>query len=363
MNSYSAIGSKIVHVLMGSGRGGIEVLIPRLIDAMSSYSMEVYVIHGIVKGGDCVFANTNIFVTKGSSGRISAIIDLYSYARKNRHAIFHGYNLGPINLLTLWLAGVKKVVYAIHGTKYWKTNMQRKLVRCVWALALLKEPVIVSNSLYSAQVFRDKIKRAVKITTIYNPLEVAYDRLKPELSSTKPDNELSIIYVGRFVHGKNLDIWLEVAQYISSIYPHARYRLYGQGPLREQLESYAIELGISDKVTFMGFLNEVETAYIKADLTLFLSQYESFGNVVVESVIMGTPVLCSDIPSMHEIFADYPEFIVSLNADLKEAIVEKIGQLDHLKALAVKAGSEFKSRFSMDHHIWALQRIYSGFSD
>lgn len=353
--------SQVIHILMGSGKGGIEVLIPRLITNMSAMSMHVYVVRGNARGDECVFRNTSVLVFKGSTSRLGSLTNLFTHARKNRHAIFHGYNLGPLNLLTLRMAGASKVVYSIHGTVYWKTSLQRTFVKLAWKLALIKKPLFISNSYYSARVFKEKIYGKVKISTIYNPIADIYmcERLGSHLK--KPNEQLDIVYVGRLVKGKNLKNWLEVAQYISCLNPQIRFSIYGQGPLEEILVKYAEDLGIASKVSFMGFVDDVGSVYQQADLLLFLSEYESFGNVVVESILTGTPVICSDIPSMREIFAEYPEFIVPLDENIKEAVADRIQDLAHLKIIAGRAREEFRARFSMENHVRELQNIYDGF--
>ena len=95
---------------------------------------------------------------------------------------------------------------------------------------------------------------------------------------------------------------------------------------------------------------------------LFISEYESFGNVVVESILCGTPVVVSDIPSFREIFENFPEFLLTSPESLEESVIKKINQLDHLNYLVPKAKEEFSRRFSFEKHINRLKAIYASFS-
>ena len=70
----------------------------------------------------------------------------------------------------------------------------------------------------------------------------------------------------------------------------------GEGPLRSQLESEAISLGVASKVRFLGFVNQSQlpAVYASADLMVLPSEYEPFAVVVNEAMCCGCPVAASD---------------------------------------------------------------------
>jgi glycosyltransferase involved in cell wall biosynthesis len=70
----------------------------------------------------------------------------------------------------------------------------------------------------------------------------------------------------------------------------------GEGPLRPQLESEAITLGVSSRVRFLGFVNQSQlpAVYTSADLMVLPSEYEPFAVVVNEAMCCGCPVVASD---------------------------------------------------------------------
>jgi len=77
---------------------------------------------------------------------------------------------------------------------------------------------------------------------------------------------------------------------------HCRGRLLilGTGPLRAYLEALACELGIADAVQFLGFQNNPLPYIRRADAFVFSSYSEGFGNVLVEAMGCGTPVISTD---------------------------------------------------------------------
>jgi glycosyltransferase involved in cell wall biosynthesis len=70
----------------------------------------------------------------------------------------------------------------------------------------------------------------------------------------------------------------------------------GEGPLRAQLESEAVTLGIASRVRFLGFVNQSQlpAVYTAADLMVLPSEYEPFAVVVNEAMCCGCPVAASD---------------------------------------------------------------------
>jgi glycosyltransferase involved in cell wall biosynthesis len=104
-------------------------------------------------------------------------------------------------------------------------------------------------------------------------------------------------------------------------------------------------------------------AYREADLLIFLSEYESFGNVVVESILCGTPVIATDIPSMKEIFQSYPDFLVTSERYTVKEVMEKLKDYVDLVEKCEQAMGEFELRFSQKQHIEKLGMLYAKFKN
>ena len=79
--------------------------------------------------------------------------------------------------------------------------------------------------------------------------------------------------------------------------PDTRLMFVGDGDGREALLSLARELGVTDRVIFAGFHPDPTPFYKTADLFVLSSNDEGFGNVIVEALACGTPVVSTDCPS------------------------------------------------------------------
>jgi len=79
--------------------------------------------------------------------------------------------------------------------------------------------------------------------------------------------------------------------------PEARLMLLGQGRNEAALRALADSLGIGDRVIFAGFHPDPAPFYATADLFVLSSDHEGFGNVIVEALSCGLPVVSTDCPS------------------------------------------------------------------
>ncbi|WP_066560205.1 glycosyltransferase [Croceicoccus bisphenolivorans] len=85
----------------------------------------------------------------------------------------------------------------------------------------------------------------------------------------------------------------------------ARLMILGAGPEEGRLRARADELGITDRVILAGFHDDPGPFYASADLFVLSSNAEGFGNVIVEALHAGLPVVSTDCPSgPAEILAD-----------------------------------------------------------
>lgn len=104
-----------------------------------------------------------------------------------------------------------------------------------------------------------------------------------------------IVTVGSMKAQKNHPLLLRAFAQLDR--PEARLMFVGDGAGRDALLSLALELGVADRVILAGFHPDPTPFYKTADLFVLSSDYEGFGNVIVEALACGTPVVSTDCPS------------------------------------------------------------------
>jgi glycosyltransferase involved in cell wall biosynthesis len=104
-----------------------------------------------------------------------------------------------------------------------------------------------------------------------------------------------IVTVGSMKTQKNHPLLLRAFAQIQT--SNASLMFLGTGAGEADLRALAVELGVADRVVFAGFHPDPTPFYMTADLFVLSSDYEGFGNVIVEALACGTPVVSTDCPS------------------------------------------------------------------
>jgi glycosyltransferase involved in cell wall biosynthesis len=106
-----------------------------------------------------------------------------------------------------------------------------------------------------------------------------------------------ILYVGRIHKRKGIDFLIRAFNTFIQTWAGDDVTLVIIGPddgYRSGLESLVEQLGLSDKVRFIGFIPSLAAAYQDADVLVYPSTYEIFGLVPFEALLCGTPVIVTD---------------------------------------------------------------------
>lgn len=109
-----------------------------------------------------------------------------------------------------------------------------------------------------------------------------------------------VLHVGRGVPLKNRERAISIFAVLARQRPGLRLAFVGADNLedRARWNQSAENLGIADRVTFLGERDDVPQLLKAADLLLFTSYYEGLPGVVVEAAAAGTPVVASDLPGV-----------------------------------------------------------------
>ncbi|MEN8175416.1 MAG: glycosyltransferase [Pseudomonadota bacterium] len=142
---------------------------------------------------------------------------------------------------------------------------------------------------------------SVPTRVIYNP--IVDENLKP--LSREPaahpwfdDPDVQVVMgMGRLHRQKDFATLLKAFARLDGTRPELRLMILGEGPERASLQSLAAELGIEDRMDMPGFVTNPYAFLARADVFALSSLWEGFGNVLVESMAVGTPVVSTDCPA------------------------------------------------------------------
>lgn len=156
--------------------------------------------------------------------------------------------------------------------------------------------VCLSDSMVSDLVENFAIPRE-KLVRIYNPVDAEKVRQLAQIGSNPFKGAgPHLVAAGRMCRQKGFDVLIDAMPTVLQRFPHAQLVILGEGPLEADLKEQARNLGLQDKVAFLGFQANPWLYLKHANVFVLPSRYEGLPNVLLETLALGTPVVVSDCP-------------------------------------------------------------------
>jgi phosphatidylinositol alpha-mannosyltransferase len=233
----------------------------------------------------------------------------------------------------------------------WLVTLASRALRLLVFKSLNRFNAILSVSA-PAQLFASK---AFGISSTVVPNVFDYSTYKQAVPFKKFKSVVSILYLGRLVPRKGCMELLKALALIAedkSIGPF-HVTICGKGPLEIELKDYTALNGLTEYVTFEGFVSEQDKPryYASADISVFPSTGgESFGIVLIEAMASGRAVvLAADNPGYASLMEPRPSllFKVGDEQDLASKLKEFIANNDERKQ-AAQWGSHYAQNFDIE---------------
>jgi glycosyltransferase involved in cell wall biosynthesis len=163
---------------------------------------------------------------------------------------------------------------------------------------------VVCNSRAAADTLRATGLAESRIEIIPNGLpEQAFVECAPAIPRQRQVTRIGMI--ARMNNPvKNHPAFLKAAAQLTLLFPAIEFVLVGDGPLRPSLEQMAAELGIQEKVLFLGERHDIPAILASIDVTVLVSSSESLSNAILESMAAGVPVVATNVGGNPELVKD-----------------------------------------------------------
>lgn len=183
-------------------------------------------------------------------------------------------------------------VLTIDTNLFWvKSKLyRRRIIKFIGYLPNVKKVIVPSHEL--RERFKDYVpeKSYRKLVTIHNP--VSFRRKK---NQTLPEDiqKPYMVSMGRLDINKGFQ---QLIRCFAQAKFKTNYSLYilGSGPMEEDIKRTIAEWGVEDNVKLLGFVKYPQKIISNAEVLILNSSFESFGNVLVEALSLGVPVISND---------------------------------------------------------------------
>ena len=236
--------------------------------------------------------------TFGSIASMPITPSLLQHMRGRHDNIVHLHMPNPAAAMAYMLSGHPgRLIVTHHGDTTGRALLRR--ISDPWVRATMRkaETIIISSQRYldsseELTEFRHKcqvIPLGIELSSQPQPPPEQITALR-----TQYGDQL-LLAIGRLVPYKGFATLIRALQHV----PGATLLLIGTGPLLEDLKTLAHEVGVADRVHFLGFVDNLQPYFHAARLFVLssITRAESFGLVQLEAMATGLPVINTDLPS------------------------------------------------------------------
>jgi glycosyltransferase involved in cell wall biosynthesis len=342
---------KICFVIPTLTSGGAERVAVTVLSALDRHERVLY----LFSDKDAVYLDRVApgirIVVATQAGWLGRMREFAAFLREFNPDIVMPFLSYFITAIAVSVAGVRSIVIFNQGTPTsgflddpdfsWQSPWRRRGFAVMTRFFYRRADAIVATS----QGVADDLSNnygvpAAKIRVLHNPVDLelinerAQESIDGELSNDRP----VVAAAGRLASVKNYPLLIAALAELSSTTP-VHVWILGEGPERARLEALAAQSGVGSLVRFLGFQSNPWRFIARADAFALTSTYEGFGNVLIEAMACGTPVVATRSPGTVEIVDDGRNGVLVEHEarSIAQAIARLLIDRDHRDALVARA--------------------------
>jgi glycosyltransferase involved in cell wall biosynthesis len=244
-----------------------------------------------------------------------------------------------------------------------------RLVDC-YSSKFVSHFIAVSKALKIKLILERKIPKD-KISVIYNGVEL--DKYNPERNGPSglrrslgiDDGCIVVGTIGRLVHQKGFQYFIEAAEILYSKNNKVRFIIVGDGPEENNLKTIVQTHGISKVFMFTGQRFDIPQILAMYDIFVLPSVLEGLPRVVIEAMAMAKPIVATDISGVREQLIHNRTGLI-VPAKNPEALSKAITQLLNNKIRGHQLGNEARKsaeeKFDLNQTVYNIERLYERLS-
>lgn len=273
------------------------------------------------------------------------IFRLYKLIQHFKPDVVHSHiYAGKYAHIAATMAGVKSKVYTVHNVAQKEATDSNKRMNKVLFKKLGVVPVALTAEVQKSIEDVYGIEES-KIPVVFNGIPL--EKCKPIQVYKK--NATEIVHVGRFFEAKNHRNLVYAFSEAHARFPEIQLKLYGDGPLRNDMEKLVSELNADKYIHFMGLTNDIYSVMSESDIFILPSIYEGMPMTLIEAMATGLPIITTPVGGIVDMLEDGKEAIFTETDS--ESIADSISMLVNntelrqaLGQAALKRSKQFSAR-------------------
>lgn len=366
---------KILHVVHGLGRGGLERGVVNLLNLLPQQEFEQAVCCLDYRGemAEHITQPTRIFELGRKRHDLRLPFRLANIIQQWHPDIIHcrNWNTWADTVMASKIAKITgcsnhSIVWSFHGFSEGHKMPARRRVASYALAHLTNNMVAVCND--SAIRYADQTNISVtRFTTLYNGVDC--NRFAPSISPESVKTSLGIssstllaLTVASLTPVKNhLGLLEAIAQLPAVETASVHFLFLGEGPLRAELEATIQRLGIGNKVTIAGASDRIPEYLQAADFFILPSHLEGMSNAILEAMASGLPVIAQNVGGNTELILSGITGLLCQPGNSKhltDAILQLIQNQNLRMQMGLAAREQALSQFSISAMISNYSEFY-----
>lgn len=348
----------VIHDLTG---GGAEQQLNYLAPELVNRGHNVHIYYCNEGPNKVTLEGVSLHKARKSSGDLTFFWEIYMLSKKLKPDVIHTWLL-KMDILGGLVALVlnRKWVFREPSSKSAYPTNFKNVIRII--LAKLSDGILC-NSINGYDFWKNKVKLSkIHIVTNGVPLKLI-DSVLPVDSTCFFVNGPILLYAGRIVEGKNIDILIRALAVLNET-KIINCIICGDGDLRLELQTLVKELGLEERILFLGHLSQRKIWGLMKTVTGFvsLSAFEGCPNTALEAMGSGVPVFLSNIPAHLEIADNNSASIIditdiNITSSAFENFLNDIEKLKQKSEIALNRVSMFSIEEMVNHHLSVYQAV------
>lgn len=253
-----------------------------------------------------------------------------------------------------------KVVTTLHGTDITLVGADPSFFR-VTKHSMEHSDAVTAVSDWLRKETEREFNLAVPVRVLYNFVDTEkFKPGRPRRCRLTDHDEKIVMHISNFRPVKRVTDVVRVFKKVSDCVP-SRLVMVGDGPERLSAVGVAKQLGIADRIRYLGNQADIEEILPCADLVLQPSEHESFGLVALEAMACQVPVVATGSGGIREVVPDglagYLCEVGDIDSMAKHA-VELLSEPDLVRAMGARGRQRAEDLFSKDKIVLEYERLY-----
>ena len=291
--------------------------------------------------------------------------ELFKFIRKNKINIVHA-NSGVIPCIIAKLLTVGLILETKHGLFFTEEELKklslRKKIHEKMKQYFVDYFIAISHNDKERMIKYFQITEN-KIIVIYNGVDIdrlsEYRKKKQEIGILN-NSDLKFGNIGRLTYQKAQEKLIHAVSNFKSLKENFKILIIGNGEDRQMLQDLIMDKGLTDRISLINYSKDIYQYYLKLDGLILTSRYEGIPYVMMEAMVLGIPVITTDVGGIGNIIKNGINGIIidaNKNDEIENAMLKFYREKEFINSLTINAYNTIKE-YSINLSINNYMKLY-----